>query len=50
MMAHKNAFSVGAGTGYKGAFAMAIVGGTASEICGGKFANGAWGSVFSVFV
>jgi RHS repeat-associated protein len=39
-------FSVGAGAGYKGAFVMAIVGGTASEIGGGKFANGAWGSAF----
>jgi RHS repeat-associated protein len=39
-------FSVGAGEGYKGAFAMAIVGGTVSEIGGGKFANGAWGSAF----
>ena len=39
-------FSVGGGNGYKGAFAMAIVGGTVSEIGGGKFANGAWGSAF----
>ncbi|RUM66857.1 MAG: hypothetical protein DSZ06_02480 [Sulfurospirillum sp.] len=39
-------FSIGAGSGYKGAFVMAIVGGTASELGGGKFANGAWSSAF----
>jgi hypothetical protein len=39
-------FSVGAGNKYKGAFAMAIIGGTASEIGGGKFSNGAMGSAF----
>jgi hypothetical protein len=39
-------FSVGGGNGYKGAFAMAIVGGTVSELGGGKFANGAMGSAF----
>jgi hypothetical protein len=39
-------FSVGAGAGYKGAFAMAIIGGTTSELGGGKFSNGAMGSAF----
>jgi len=39
-------FSIGAGAGYKGALVMAIVGGTVSEIGGGKFANGAMGSAF----
>jgi hypothetical protein len=39
-------FSVGKGAGPGGAFAMAIVGGTASAIGGGKFANGAMGSAF----
>jgi hypothetical protein len=40
-------FSVGAkGNPIKGAFQMAIVGGTVSEIGGGKFANGAMGSAF----
>ena len=39
-------FSVGAGEGATGAFKMAIIGGTVSEIGGGKFANGARGSAF----
>jgi hypothetical protein len=39
-------FSVGKGAGPGGAFVMAIVGGTASAIGGGKFANGAMGSAF----
>ena len=40
-------FSVGAGGGsIKGAFQMAIVGGTVSKIGGGKFANGAMTSAF----
>ena len=40
-------FSVGAGGNrIKGAFQMAVVGGTISEIGGGKFANGAMASAF----
>jgi len=39
-------FSVGGKQGAVGAFKMAIVGGTASVIGGGKFANGAMGSAF----
>jgi len=39
-------FSVGGGQGIGGAIKMAIVGGTISEIGGGKFANGAMGSAF----
>jgi len=39
-------FSVGKGAGPGGAFAMAIVGGTASELGGGKFSNGAVTAIY----